>query len=241
MRGQSAATQPVFDVASVKPNTVGINEGPGRGREETEHSPLSLTMRNVRLSSCMKWAYDVNDYQISGPDWINLERYDIAAKTSAPATEEQLKLMLRALLAERFKLTFHRQQKELQTFALTVGKNGPKLQESTGEGESLTKGNQMSVGLARTTMAQFAEMLSSPLHTPVTDQTGLKGRYDFHLDLVPFIPDECRDAPCGLGVIDMPNIIARAVQEQLGLALEPRKGPVDVLIVDHAEKVPTEN
>ena len=82
--GQSAATQPVFDVASVKPNTVGTNEGPGRGREEPEHSPLSLTMRNVRLSSCMKWAYDVNDYQISGLFFIQLAAVQSAKMLYVP-------------------------------------------------------------------------------------------------------------------------------------------------------------
>src|ERR1017187_8144721 len=86
--GQSTA--PTFDVASVKPHKVGTNEEPGRGREEVNHTPDSLNMQNVRLSSCIKWAYGVNDYQISGPDWLNSERYAVIAKSAAPVPDAQL-------------------------------------------------------------------------------------------------------------------------------------------------------
>jgi uncharacterized protein (TIGR03435 family) len=198
-------------------------------------------MRNVRLSTCLKWAYGLSDNQISGPDWFNTARYDIVAKAASPVAADQLKLMMQALLAERFHLAFHKQTKTLSTYTLNVARNGPKFKESVGEGESVTNGNQMRVALKRTTMEQFAKMLSSPLGSQVIDMTGLKGKYDLTMDLMPYIPDKCRDAPCGLAEIDIGNTIASAIQEQLGLRLDSKKEAVEVFIIDRADKTPAEN
>ena len=98
-------------------------------------------MRNVRLTSCIKWAYSVQDYQISGPGWLNTERFDIIAKAEGPAPDNQLRSMLQALLAERFKLALHRQTKELAAYALTIGKNGHKLHPSESDGPTSLKPN----------------------------------------------------------------------------------------------------
>jgi uncharacterized protein (TIGR03435 family) len=236
--GQAA---PAFEVASVRMNTTGANEGLGRGQEDIQHSPDGLTMRNVRLRSCLKWAYGLADNQVSGPDWINTERYDIAAKAASPVAEEQLRLMLRTLLAERFHLAFHKQTKELSTYTLHVARNGPKFKESAGEGESVTQGNQMNLMLQKTTMEQFAKMLATPLGGAVVDMTGLKGKYDFSLDLMPYLPDKCRYAPCGLAEIDITNSIASALLDQLGLQLAQKKEAVEVYVVDHADRTPLEN
>ena len=246
--GQSTAS--AFDVASVKPDKVGTNEGPGRGREEVSHTSDSLNMQNVRLSSCIKWAYSVNDYQITGPDWLNSERYDVIAKSAAPAPEAQLRLMLQTLLAERFKLAFHRQSKEISVYALTVGKNGPKMRHSEDEGESTTTGNKLSIEVKRTSMAQLADLLTNPLGRPVLDETGLQGRYDFKVDLAPYMVGDCISSPCAAQSVgaqiaehgpDMADVAMRALRDQIGLQLESRKAQVEILVIDHAERVPTEN
>ena len=136
LSGQES-TAPTFEVASVKRNNT---SEPGRQgalfRENINTTDGSVTLRNVTLNSCIKWAYGLQDPQISGPDWITVERYDIVAKSSAPTSEGQLRLMLRTLLADRFKLVVHSEIKSLSVIALTVGKNRPKLRESeiTGAG-----------------------------------------------------------------------------------------------------------
>src|SRR5580700_2029299 len=127
---------PPFDVASVKQDTVGINEGPGHGPEIVNRTPTSLTMENVRLNSALKWAYQLQDDQIAGPVWLKSERYDILAKMGTPVLEDELRRRLQNLLADRFKLRSHRETKVLPAFALVVAKDGPKLEISVGDGES---------------------------------------------------------------------------------------------------------
>jgi uncharacterized protein (TIGR03435 family) len=114
------STPPMFDVASVKQNTVGINEGPGHGPENVNSTPTSLTMQNVRLNSALKWAYRLQDYQISGPAWLMSERYDIFAKMGTPVPEEELRRRLQSPLADRFKLKYHRETKVLPAFVLVI-------------------------------------------------------------------------------------------------------------------------
>jgi uncharacterized protein (TIGR03435 family) len=114
--GQHVTSALAFDAASVKADTIGTNEGPGRGRETIEPTPVSLTMRNIRLRSAMKWAYHVQTDQISGPAWLDSERYLIIARTEAAVPDNQLRLMLQQLLTERFRMTLHREIRELAAF-----------------------------------------------------------------------------------------------------------------------------
>src|ERR1051325_9338226 len=93
-------------------------------------------MRHASLASCIKWAYQLNDFQISGPAWLGSAKFDIFARTATPSTEDQLRLMFRSLLAERFGLVFHRDQKEAETYVLLLAKGGPKFHESKSEGVS---------------------------------------------------------------------------------------------------------
>jgi uncharacterized protein (TIGR03435 family) len=242
---QAPAT-PAFEVASVKPDKTGANQGPGRGREYTKASPGSLIMQNIRLSSAMVWAYDVKRYQVSGPAWLNFERYDITAKAAGPVPDADLKLMLRTLLAERFGLAFHRETKELPVYVLLVGKGGPKFQESEGTGETtMTPGGRghFVMDVQRASIAQAVDMMSGPLQRPVLDMTGLTGRYDFKFDLTPYLGDLEPGAGVTrpVGVSDVESILISALQDQLGLRLEARKAPIDMLVIDHAERVPTEN
>jgi uncharacterized protein (TIGR03435 family) len=238
--GQPAAASRAFDVASVRPSQLAKSGGKIDLRESVEPTPGSLTMRKVSLSSCIQWAYEVKRYQVSGPGWLSDERYDVVAKTASPAKEDELRRMLQALLTERFKLRLHGEQKVLPTYALVAAKNGPKFRESETAGEPAVKVSKLGVTAERTPMAQFADLLAGPLRNPVVDRTGLQGCYDFTLDLAGFPAfgkKEKRREPDD----DLIAFVSGALQEQLGLKLEGRSGPAEVLIIDHAEKIPTEN
>jgi uncharacterized protein (TIGR03435 family) len=230
---QAPAT-PAFEVASIKVSMIGKAGGEGSRRENIETGPGSLTMRNVSMTACLRWAYDVQDYQISGPGWMGIERYDIVAKAGSPAKDPELKLMLQTLLADRFKLTLHSEEKVLPAYILTVAKNGPKFHESQSEGKPEIQGTKMAVTAQRVPMSMFVEMLGRALQSPILDQTGLKGRYDVALDIGDYISRPVQRE-------ELPALIAGGIQDMLGLKLEPKKTPLQVLVVDRAEKVPTEN
>jgi uncharacterized protein (TIGR03435 family) len=220
-----------FEVASVRPSK---SEG---GKSSVKVTPGQITMENVSLRKCIGLAYDVGEdkeYAFSGPGWLNTEAFDIVAKFPPAASREQIALMLQTLLADRFKLKLHHETKELPVYALIVGKNGPRLQKSVsgGQGEfSLAPGR---ISGKAASMSAFADRLSARvrLSRPVLDLTGLKDTYDFALE---WAPDSVQtDDASG------PSVFT-AIQEQLGLKLDARKHPVEILVIDHAEKVPSEN
>lgn len=237
---QPAEAPPAFDVASVKVNTAGTGEGKGRGREMVTPSPAGVTMRNVRLKSVVQWAYHLQTIQVAGPGWLDDDRYDIVAKTAGQESVERQRVMMQTLLAQRFNLTFHRETKEMPAYVVTVAKGGHKLKASQGEGEMEVKpsGNgKMSAMFSHVTLAQLSEMMSSQLQGVVVDQTGLKGGYDFSLDLSGFMSGDFRPT----GMDDVINIVIQAANEQLGIKIEQKKAPAELLTVDHAERVPVEN
>jgi uncharacterized protein (TIGR03435 family) len=237
---QSGAQSPSFDVASLKPvqltpraDTYRANLGAIRHGE--------LTMTNVTLADILRFAFRItNDEQISGPDWIRnkMVRFDILARAPPDTPTDQLLLMLQTLLKERFQLAWHREQKVLSFLALEVGKNGSKLREAQ-EGTD-SSGNKFFIGAIvsnRVTMQMLTTVLSRYLREPILDMTGLKGYYEVKLDWVP------ESGQLGAGPTDAgggPTIFT-AVQTQLGLTLRPQKRPMDVIVVDHAERVPVEN
>lgn len=237
--GQSAAPAAAFDVASVKVSTSGAGEGQ-RGRETITPSPGGVTMRSVHLKSVVQWAYHVQAIQVSGPGWLDNDRYDIVAKAAGEAPLDRLRAMMQALLADRFKLTLHRETKEMPAYVFTVAKGGHKLKESQGDGqmemEVKPNNSRMGASFSRVTLAQLSDLVSSPLQGVVVDQTGLKGRYDFSLDLSSYMS---ADRP--MGIDDAINMMIQVINEQLGIKIEQKKLPAEVLIVDHAEKVPVEN
>jgi uncharacterized protein (TIGR03435 family) len=244
--GQSAGAPgdaPAFDVASVKVSQAGTEGGPRR-RAGIQVSPGTVTMRNASLRTCIRWAYHVSEFQVLGPDWLDSERYEIAGKAARPATEDELRLMMQALLRERFKLTLHHQTKELGAYLLVPGKNGPKVHESTTEGDSSIDINQrqLTVSVQRTPVSQLVDMLSNVLRAPVIDMTGLKGRYDLSLNVAKYAADMA--AP-GKSVESTPMdpmaLVTTVLQAELGLKLEAKKMPLDVLVIDRAEKSPVEN
>jgi uncharacterized protein (TIGR03435 family) len=232
-----AASQPTFDVASLK--VVPFTSGDYRANLGTAVNG-QVTLTNATLCECLRYAFSINnDDQIAGPDWIKSRqvRFNVVGKAPAETPVPELRRMLQTLLTDRFKLVIHHEQKERAYLALTVGKKGPKLPEA--RDVTNTAGNRQIMGAIisnRMSIEQLTTLLSRFLHQPVLDMTGLTGYFDVNLEWTPenlqtgTVPD----------LTDRPSIFT-AVQEQLGLALERRRGPLEVLVVDHADKVPIEN
>jgi uncharacterized protein (TIGR03435 family) len=194
------------------------------------------------LKRCIRGAYDVQESQIvGGPKWAGEDRYDIDAKAAGPAGDRELMEMLRSLLSERFKLAFHRETRELPGYALVVGKSGLKAKRSQPDAESRTNSSRVAIDAEACSMYQLAQKLSEVIHVPVADLTEIEGEFDFQLK---WTPDDMQAKPPSGGdkpaaaAVDLasgPSVFA-ALQEQLGLKLEPRKVPTEVLVIDHAEK-----
>jgi uncharacterized protein (TIGR03435 family) len=238
-KGQSAGDPPTFEVASIKVSQTPPGRGLASLREDISTDPARLTMVNVSLGTAIRWAYRLGVYEISGPDWISSTRFDITAKAAGPVGDDQLYLMLQALLKERFKLEFHRQVKEISGYALVAGKNGTKLHlvDTVGGGEGSMTGAGLMFEGHKMPLSRLTDIISSVLKTPVKNMTGLDGFYDFKVDMRPYLADRQPGDP----PIDLPSIAMSALDAQLGLKLEARKIQMEVLTVDHAEKTPTEN
>jgi uncharacterized protein (TIGR03435 family) len=233
--GQTPEPVPAFEVASIRAGEP--------GQESVETGPASLTLRHFRLIACIRWAYRVQDFQITGPGWMNDVWFDIFAKSPGEVSVAQLREMLQKLLAERFHLAVHRDTKEMTTLVLTVGKGGHKLEPTETEGSpSFQTGNITATGRGAT-LEPLIELLTKELRTPVIDQTGLKGRFNYFVDLNPYFTEESRKASQGINgpPPDANAIIAVAFQKELGLKVEPKKAPVEMIVVDSVEKTPSEN
>jgi uncharacterized protein (TIGR03435 family) len=308
--GQTADKGPTFDAASVKPASLPAPDGRGRiMMAGPSGGPGTNDLGRVRypyisLKNLLMNAYDVKSFQIQGPPWLDMERFDLNATMPPETTKEQFRVMLQNLLTERFKLTIHRETKELPMYSLAVAKNGPKMKESAPVSPApddagpappppmpappkigpdgfpvlpLPAGGRVGLfmmsmpGRARLvgqqqTMLDLANRLTAQLSRPVSDATGLTAKYDFTLTF----STEGMNAPAGpmgqaaggmmvsvappppsgigggaqtagLPEADTPAGLFRAVKEQLGLMLEPKKGHVELIVIDHIEKTPTEN
>jgi uncharacterized protein (TIGR03435 family) len=233
--------------------------------------PGIFTCQNCPISWVLSEAYDLQPFEYAGPNWPQSVRFDFAAKVPAGTTKEAFRAMLQNLLADRFKLVVHREKKEMTVCELTVAKNGPKFQESRPkdvpkeddpavrlqrdkDGFPILKGGTtMAVvpGHARIrsdnqTMACFVRMLIGQLQSPVTDATGLTAKYDFVLswsfeDNNSAAASADGGAPVAAALDPYRPALINALQSQLGLKLEQKKGQAAVLVVDHMEKAPTGN
>ena len=225
-----------FEVASVKPvdlsklgDAISMNIGTVRHEE--------VTFGNATLNDCIRFAYGMgSDAQIAGPDWIRSKQflYDIVAKGKPGVSREQLQAMMQALLAERFKLVTHREQRDMSYYALVPAKNGPKIrpvQDIPDGFRGTTYGGRINSILPMSALAYLLSRFET--ERPIIDSTGLSGVYEIKLEWA-LRPVQNSDAAPG------PSLFT-ALSEQLGLRLEARKGSVDVLVVDRAEKVPGEN
>jgi uncharacterized protein (TIGR03435 family) len=266
----SAQEKPLtFEVASLRraePLT-DTRLGGIRGGPRTAN-PGRITARAMTLRALLREAYGLQLYQISGPKWGDDERYDVVANVPAGATREEAMAMLQNLLAERLKVRIRMESREVPVYALRAGKNGHKLTQSDGEvdfdgvadyfqtnhekgkdgfpvtagvlrsGIVFSYGDGGKISVVRQTLTRFAAVLSNRLDRPVLDETGLKGLYSFDVYFAPprgpanYSPSD--DVGDGVSLFS-------AIPQQLGLQLASTKGLVPFLIVESAERIPTEN
>jgi uncharacterized protein (TIGR03435 family) len=246
--GQAPAARPKFDAFEVA--TVKRADPDERSRLLMMQGDHKFIGKNFTLKLLIAAAYDMNPVAISGgPEWVGSEHYDIVAVTPGdvrPTRAEQM-TMLRGLLTERFKLTFHREAKEFSIYELQVAKGGSKLKPSTAAadvppvvGPGVVYPQKIDLPGRNASMADFvAVMQRAILDRPVVDKTGLTGRYDFELV---WAPDETQfggEVPVASADAPSPPLFT-AIQEEMGLRLEATKGPVEAIVVDKVER-PLEN
>jgi uncharacterized protein (TIGR03435 family) len=214
---------PAFEAASVKPAAPGSRGG------RTASSGDRVIYANTTLSNVLIRAYGLKAFRVDGPSWIFSDRYDIQAKAPDNTPKDQIPLMLQALLTERFQLKLHRESREMSVYFLITGKGTAKYQKSEGEsGYDMDNGRRV---LKNHTMAQLADTLTFTVQRPVLDRTGLSGTYT--------IPLEMSQEELGKSDGSAPSIFT--IVEGLGLKLESRKAPLEILVVDSGNKIPAEN
>lgn len=244
-----------FEVASIKPAPPPAD---GRLFIRMRDDGGRLDYVNVSLRDVIRNAYKVKDQQISGPDWLDSERYNIEAKFPAGATKADVPAMLQALLKDRFQVSYHKDSKLMPVYGLMVAKGGAKLKPAEVTEDMPVGRSQMMMSpkgmhmVGKMTMAQLADRLSSFSDRTVQDKTDLKGAYEIDLEFMPEgggpggMPMHMGPPPGGEGAVqhredsDAASLFT-ALQEKMGLKLDPQKAPVDVYVIEHAEKVPTEN
>lgn len=217
-----------FDVASVKPGD------PADPSSSARSSPGRMEFRNATLKTLVRSAYGLNEFELAGgPGWAATAPFNVDAKFPPGSTRQQTSEMMQNLLADRFKLQIRRETRTMKEYALVLAKAGPRLQPSSPEDKNGTSQGPRMIRAKATPVAIFARMLISAVGAPVIDRTGVTGLYNFDLHFAPLegTPTEA-DA-------QLPFIFT-AIESQLGLKLETITGPVEVVIIDHAEK-PTEN
>jgi uncharacterized protein (TIGR03435 family) len=243
LRGQAsnpAIQKANFDVASLKPAP------PPSGRITVDLGNSShgrLTLTNVTLSECLRFAFRIyTDAQIAGPDWIKDHGilFNIVAQAPPDTPRDKLREMALTLLTERFQLILHHEARDLRYLALQVDKGGLKMSETKEDApagpETVRPGRIIYRHVSGQTLAVLLTRFTGE---PILDMTGLKGGYDVDLQWMPDIANASTPAQPG-DMTAAPSLFA-ALREQLGLKLEARKGPMDVVVVDHAERVPIGN
>ena len=267
----AASAQPAeklsFEVAAIKPSPprgggmirVGCNGGPGTP------DPGMFTCENMSLWNLIPRAYGIPYYQVVAPSWMSPSEpmFHITAKVPPGTTKDQFNIMLQNLLADRFGLVVHHETRDQQKYDLLPAKGGPRFKEAAVSPAAKDNvsfspmkadkdgyptlaagrpGMAMMNGKARLyqpemTMESLAGQLSGQLGKPVTDATNLKGKFEISLY---WASEQMRADPAAADADPGPTLI-QAIQDQLGLRLDSKKGPVDFLVVDRAEKSPTDN
>jgi uncharacterized protein (TIGR03435 family) len=257
-------TTPAFEVASIKPSDPNPDNPMWIGMRA---DPGTVQYTNITLKDCIRAAYRVRDFQIQGPPWIGEARFEITAKLPSGAPLDQIPEMLQSLLLERFKLTLRRDSKEQSVYALLAGAGAPQLKpaETSPDAEAPTAVGPdgqprppMMFGRAEsgvrlmaksTTLASFVELMSRFTSRPVVDLTGIKGRFDIELTFAPEITPavlaanrpipETSNTPSDTPSDPAPSIFDAV--KRLGLRLESRKAPMELLTVTNIERMPTPN
>jgi uncharacterized protein (TIGR03435 family) len=248
-RQMAKDADPAFVVATIKPSNPNAGQGQGYGIRGQD-----VTTTNTTVSWILTLAYNMHAHQvIGGPGWLGSEKYDILGRPDTPGqpSRDQLKIMFKKLLADRFQLKFHMEKRELPAYTITVLKTGAKFTVSTadpnsslGIGFGLAPGG-MTLTVRNAPFDSVANALQGNLlDKPVVNQTGLTGKYDFS---VKFMPDASQLANAGGGPLgagatdpDAPPDVFAAFQQQLGLKLESTKTAVDVMVIERIEK-PSDN
>ncbi len=227
--------RPAYEAASVKPNSS------GSGSSSSDGSTGQIVFTNVSLKRLIERAYNVKPFQVTAPDWVENLHFDIAAKYPPDTKNEDRSLMLRTLLEDRFKLAVHHDSKEMQGFALVVAKSGFKLKPVEPAGGSSTSdngGRVRTLTVKHASIPSIADLLARILGETVIDKTGIEGVYDFEFK---WTADDMDGSTSSTNNGDPAPSLFTAVQETLGLRLQSQKGPVDIIVVDHVERVPAEN
>jgi uncharacterized protein (TIGR03435 family) len=243
-----AQALPQFEVATIRRSAPVID---GRLTVTMGGDPGRIDYQGLPLKILLSRAFNVKDDQISGPDWLDTERFDVAAKIPPSVSRDRVPAMLQALLVERFKIAFHRDKKEMGIYALVVGKSGLKLKEvaePAGAGRLFVRNGHVET---QATLSFFADLISRLVDRPVFDRTGLKASYDIFLEWTPepgqgslfkgFPSPPSQPGTEGANPERTGPSLFTAIQEQLGLKLESRKAPVDIVAIDQIQKVPAEN
>lgn len=257
-----------FEVASVRPSPpanlpAGMVPAPNLQGGPGTADPERIAYTNAGMRLLIETAFGVRFMQVVAPAWTAAERYDVSAKVPAGASKEQFQTMFQTFLKERFKLQFHHEERMLPVYAMTVGKNGPKLKVSTATPDPLGPVPKVAgadddgfpvfppayVGVAaipangrlrirgqKVGVEKLAQMLQDRLDHPIVDQTGLTGEYDFKVE-IEWIR---RPGPAPDGPSDPAPSVSQAL-DKLGLKLELKRLPYDVIVVDQIDKVPTAN
>ena len=240
-----ANASPTFEVATIKPSKP---DEPGKAFLVQGRRFKTI---NVTLSEMISFAYGVHAKQVIGaPAWAATDKFDIDAQPDGEGapSDKQWKGMLQKLIVERFKFTFHRDNRELSVYVLSVAKTGPKLTKSEGDPNGLPglffRGRLGDLHVTNANMGDFTGLMQEAvLDRPVLNQTGLSGRFDFNLD---WTPDDSQFNGMGAKIppptdgANPPPALYTAIQEQIGLKLDAAKAPAEVLVIDHVEK-PSEN
>ena len=242
----ASAVTPTFEVATIKPN----KSGSGGSRTSVDDYG-NLNASNLSVIRLLHMASGLPEGRIlGGPDWIKSSRFDIQAKPDGELAEHLKQLpnaekrvatqqMVQALLVDRFALTSHREVRELSIYALVVAKGGPKFKPTPVEGSSTNSHNGHLTIKSNAAMADLSHYLEDSLGTVVVDKTRIEGGYEFSLDWSQETLSAAKQGTPNSAANDGPSVFT-ALQEQLGLKLESQKGPVEVLVIDHAE-LPSEN
>ena len=215
-----------FEVATIKRSDMTAEAG------QMTRDPRLVALSHVSLQNLMAQAYLIKNFQISGPDWLDTDRFDIVARLPDGATREQLPAMLQSLLKERFHLAVHQDKRTMTAYVLTPGKDGAKLKAVDSELRDVRTARGAHRWIAgKLTMPYFAGLLSNMVDQPVIDETGLKGVYDIDVE---WASDETA------GMDDTPSLPA-VLAGKLGLQLDSRKAPVDIYVIDRVDRTPTTN
>jgi uncharacterized protein (TIGR03435 family) len=221
---------PTFEVASVKPAKPRPRgqPNPSRGLLPGRYEMLGYT-----LGQFVGFAYQKQPDEIAAPSWLDADRFDIVATMPAETTRDQAMRMLQALLEQRFQLKLHREQRLVEVYSLEIAKDGPKMEATEwhdGNGRSINAGPVIQA--RKSSMDALAAILSRWMDHKVVDRTGLTTLYNFTLKWHPEGP---------AGTVSSGSEVFEALQEQLGLKMVARKLPVEFVVVDHAERIPSGN